>query len=403
MNENVELSVVIPVYNAEGYLERCINSIIEQTYKNWELILVDDGSADGSLDICKRYREADERIRVIHQENQGQNAARKVGLAATCGKWVSFIDSDDWIETDMYEHMLQIAGMYECDLITSGMFMDSAKQKKSTKRLDALEVGLYTNPEKDIFPVMLYDFRKQRAAIDGHLVNKLFRTEKMKVVLEKIDERMIVAEDSLALYMYCLLCKSIYVSHDCFYHYDMKEGTASNTKSEKLLHNTYVVYQNFMKVFKEYPNPYILIRQLKAFILYLESRNLKLLYDIDLNAQGDWKFGFAENVYDYRTVIYGAGSCGQALYHQFVSRGKENNIVAWVDRDGDKKSEECLYQIEYPAVLDTLSFDYVIIGVLDEKLANTITNDLVEIYGVAGEKILWDRVERNIPFSKVYF
>lgn len=402
-DKKVGVSVVVPVYNAEPYLDRCIKSLINQTYKNLEIILVDDGSTDGSLELCRQYEKIDKRITTIHQENSGQNAARKTGLFYSHGECVSFIDSDDWIESNMYESLLQIYMEYECDLITSGMYMDSANRNKSSKRYDTLEQGLYTDLEKDVFPVMLYDFNEQRAAIDGHLVNKIFKIEKMRDVLEKIEERITVAEDSLALYMYCLSCNSIYVSRDCFYHYDMREGTSSNTGDVKLLYNTYVVYQNFMKVFNEYKNPYILIRQLKPFILYLEARNLELIYNINLNAQGEWKFGFPEEVYDSKVVIYGAGICGQALYHQFIAKKKDKNIVAWVDKEGDRKSDDCLYQIDYPQVLDKLSFDYLLIAVLDKKVASTITTSLVENYGIRREKMLWEIVDGNIPFSKMYF
>ena len=385
-NNKIAVSIIVPVYNAEPYLERCINSLINQTYKKIEIILVDDGSTDGSLNICRQYEKEDARITVIHQENTGQNAARMKGLSYSQGECISFIDSDDWVESNMYECLLKLYEEYECDLVTSGMYVDYLNGKKSSTRYDLLEQGLYLDLEKDVFPVMLYDFKKQRAAIDGHLVNKLFKAEKIKEVFAKIDTRMIVAEDSFVLYMYCLLCNSMYISKECFYHYDMKPGTTSNTSDDRLLNNTYIVYQNFMKIFSKYKKPYVLIRQLKPFILYLESRNLELLYSINLNAQGQWRFGFSEEVYDFKIVIYGAGICGQALYHQFIASGKEQNIVAWVDKEGSKKSDECLYPIEYPQVLETKEFDYLLIAVVDEKLADNIAMKLVGEYGINREK-----------------
>jgi len=103
------ISVIVPVYNVEEFLPRCIESIICQTHENLEIILVDDGSPDKSGDICDDYAKRDNRIHVIHQKNAGVCTARNAGLDVAQGEWVSFIDSDDWIEPDMYERLLEAA------------------------------------------------------------------------------------------------------------------------------------------------------------------------------------------------------------------------------------------------------------------------------------------------------
>lgn len=102
-NTNSLISVIVPIYNAEQYLEKCIDSIINQTYTNFEIILVNDGSTDNSGSICDEYAKKDSRIRVIHKENGGLSSARNVGLDNANGEYVSFVDSDDWIEQDMLE------------------------------------------------------------------------------------------------------------------------------------------------------------------------------------------------------------------------------------------------------------------------------------------------------------
>ena len=103
----MKISVVVPVYNAEKYLQRCISSIQNQTYSDWEMILVDDGSLDGSLGICHQNAKADERIIVIHQINKGPGEARNVGIAATTGDYIVFVDSDDYIDKDYFELLSQ--------------------------------------------------------------------------------------------------------------------------------------------------------------------------------------------------------------------------------------------------------------------------------------------------------
>lgn len=105
---NPLISVIVPVYKAEAYLERCVNSIINQTYKNLEIILVDDGSPDRCGEMCDEFAKQDSRIRVIHKENGGQSSARNAALDIMTGDYVGFVDSDDWIELNMYEHLYNL-------------------------------------------------------------------------------------------------------------------------------------------------------------------------------------------------------------------------------------------------------------------------------------------------------
>ena len=97
MKNTPKVSIIVPVYNAEKYLHRCVDSILAQTFTDWELLLIDDGSPDRSGEICDGYAMKDARIRVIHKENGGVSSARNVGLDATKGKWVVFVDSSVWI------------------------------------------------------------------------------------------------------------------------------------------------------------------------------------------------------------------------------------------------------------------------------------------------------------------
>lgn len=102
-----KISVIIPVYNTEKYLKRCIDSVIGQTYTEWELILIDDGSTDGSGEICEEYRRQDPRIKVQHNSNRGPAASRRAGVAAACGSLVMFVDSDDWLDQNMLRVMYE--------------------------------------------------------------------------------------------------------------------------------------------------------------------------------------------------------------------------------------------------------------------------------------------------------
>lgn len=107
--EQPEISIIVPIYKAERYLKTCLDSIIAQTYKNLQIILVDDGSPDGCGGICDSYAARDQRIQVIHQPNGGVAAARNAGLSAATGDWIGWVDADDWIERDMFEYLLRNA------------------------------------------------------------------------------------------------------------------------------------------------------------------------------------------------------------------------------------------------------------------------------------------------------
>jgi len=113
------ISVIVPVYNVEPYLEKCLDSIVNQTYRDLEILVIDDGSTDDSGRICDEYRK-DERVKVFHTENQGLSCARNLGLDEAHGEWIGFVDSDDWIEPDMYEVLLKRALETGADVVECG-------------------------------------------------------------------------------------------------------------------------------------------------------------------------------------------------------------------------------------------------------------------------------------------
>ncbi len=130
-----QLSIIVPVYNVEKYLRRCVDSLLSQNYKDIEIILVDDGSTDSSGDICDEYQKKSDLIHVIHQKNQGLSGARNTGLEVAAGKYIGFVDSDDWVEPDFYTFMIQTAFNNKSDVV-SGTFqrIENAGQIKEIDR-----------------------------------------------------------------------------------------------------------------------------------------------------------------------------------------------------------------------------------------------------------------------------
>ena len=110
-----KISIIVPVYQAEKYISKCIESIVNQTYKNLEIILVDDGSTDRSGEICDEYGKKDNRIVVVHNKNKGVSVARNCGLDIATGDYITFVDSDDYIDLQMYSEMMKVVEKYSCD------------------------------------------------------------------------------------------------------------------------------------------------------------------------------------------------------------------------------------------------------------------------------------------------
>lgn len=130
------ISIIVPVYNVEPYLRKCLDSIIGQTYRDLEILVIDDGSTDQSGKICDEYAERDERIKVFHTENRGLSAARNLGLDEATGEWIGFVDSDDWIESDMYEVLLKKAEETGADVVECGWFKEWANITEEKRRYE---------------------------------------------------------------------------------------------------------------------------------------------------------------------------------------------------------------------------------------------------------------------------
>ena len=143
------LSVIVPVYNSEKYLHDCVESILAQTYSDFELLLVDDGSSDSSAQICDTYATRDDRIHVIHKSNEGQLSARRAGLQAATGTFVTCVDSDDVILPNMYDCLMTKLAQNDADIITSGFitYEDEAMTREKARTHDAAPAGIYRNGE----------------------------------------------------------------------------------------------------------------------------------------------------------------------------------------------------------------------------------------------------------------
>lgn len=234
-------SIIIPVYNVEAYLERCTNSILSDECKDLEIILVDDGSKDASGAICDRLAAENACIKVIHKPNGGLSSARNAGLSIASGKWVSFIDSDDWVDPNSYQVMKALLSKPENESVDIVKLGYKKILKESSKLfIPCIAPGLYEESavKEKILRLALGDCRISNSTIDtfvlsscAHLYNRDFLT---RTGVTFISEREIGSEDFLFIYSLYMRAASVLVTHLHWYNYDTREGSLTRRYREKL-------------------------------------------------------------------------------------------------------------------------------------------------------------------------
>lgn len=217
------ISVVVPVYNVEQYVDKCINSIINQTYRNIEVIIVDDGSTDGSSFICEKYSKEDSRIEIIHKDNGGLSDARNRGIEISKGKYITFIDSDDYVDTDYIEVLYNAIKKYEAD-----MSISTHKILFPNKTVNKYPFEEYISTKEDILDKLLYD-----EGIDTSVWGKLYKISLFKDIRFP---RGRLFEDAATTYKLIDKSNRIAVYSKPTYNYVIRENSISNVGfSEKKL------------------------------------------------------------------------------------------------------------------------------------------------------------------------
>lgn len=229
----VSLSIVVIIYKIEKYLRRCVDSILEQSYKDFELILVDDGSPDACPQICDEYERKDGRVKVIHQRNQGSVRARWNGLLKTTGEYIALLDGDDWIESNMYSHMMKLATEKNVDMVVVGYKEDAVTT--CIDRGNNIASGLYADEKMDeIYKKALYTGEFYEPGIIPALWNKLIRRKLFFDNYKPADSIIKMGEDAAVTYPMIARAKSIVIDNEFHpYHYCVIEGSMSRAYDER--------------------------------------------------------------------------------------------------------------------------------------------------------------------------
>lgn len=254
------ISIIIPAYNAEKYIEKCIQSIIHQDYRNLEIIIVNDGSIDKTREICEKFVNQDKRIRLINTENKGAGSARNTGIDVAKGEYISFIDSDDYICPDYYSRMYTMLREANAD-IAEGHY----------KRVKNYDEDVFTNTGKEqeytnIEKLLILYGNNEIEYINSVIVtNKLYRRELFKEVKFPVNR---IIDDEFIIYKLIYNSKKIISTSDIMYAYVQSEESVMRASfKEKRVHDTLDVYDEVYEFFKDKGNDELIE---KILIRYLE-------------------------------------------------------------------------------------------------------------------------------------
>lgn len=255
-----KISVIVPVYNVEKYLPRCIDSILAQTFTDFELLLIDDGSKDKSGEICDEYAKKDNRIRVFHNTNNGASAARNWGLDKATGEYISFIDSDDWIENTFYYDFFPV-DKFNYDIYFQNYICHYADGTTECKDIKA-----FSAKNGEIGNAILYLMKEKKF---GWTWIKLFKSSIIAKHNIRFDKDISLHEDEIFTLQYCKHIKSLYIQNKSNYHY-------------------YIYTNSLTRRFKD-PITYIkislVLKEASSFIKaagidkYIKSRHLENLFN----------------------------------------------------------------------------------------------------------------------------
>lgn len=285
------LSIIVPVYNVEPYLSCCLDSILVQTFGDFEVLLIDDGSTDTSGAICDDYAKKDSRIRCFHKGNGGHMSARQAGFRQASGKYVAFVDSDDWIDPSMYQSMCATANKYDADVICCNY--TAVTPEKEIKRLDFCNPGFYNRQqlEEQIYPGMLFSGSFFHYGISPSLCTKLFRRSLFEKHLFQVPLSLKLGEDGLAVYSCLLEAASVCFLPEAFYYYRSCSSSLTHTMDFGRLAENHLLFATYDKLIDLAAHP-CMERQLLFYYTYQCLLTLPPVFHKELRSGHSFKKEF---------------------------------------------------------------------------------------------------------------
>lgn len=374
------VSVIVPIYNIEEYVGKCIESIVTQSYKNLEIILVDDGSKDNSGKICDQFAKEDSRIQVIHKENGGLVSARKAGLAIAEGEYIGFVDGDDYVEPLFFETLLNLIYQSESDFVHTGYIWEKNGKKAEILPVEEAIYDLH-NKKLELIEKNVLD----KFDISPSIWSKLFKCDFIKECYESVPDSQSQGEDLICLCICLLKGTKAALYRNALYHYNVRRGSLTNYINTSNVVAVTGCYNTLKMIFEEFDVYEVLKQSLeKHFLrrLMCVMKNIpSIAHSISL-----YSFNGIEELLGKRIVIYGAGNVGQDYYTQ-ISKCEKCNIVGWLDGNYN----QCNFnyrEVQGMDALDRLQYDVILIAVKRISMAMQIKSELIN-KGIEEDKIIW--------------
>lgn len=392
------VSIIVPVYNVKDYLEKCVNSILCQTLKEIEILLVDDGSTDGSDKICDSYATLDKRVNVIHKKNGGSTSARNAGLQVAKGEYIGFVDSDDWIEPEMYEVLLTRIEIDQSDVVISKKCYNHPKSEYTESI--SIPDGVYEKGNKTLLKNLIYSEDFCTRGITPNLCDKLFKKSILLKYQLQVDPRIKYGEDDVCVYSCLINADKITIVNQAFYHYRIREGSICHSTDDRYFERITYFYNELKKNFLKHSEASILLPQLNKYMLEFVLRGINKQFGFGFGTVIPFyipPYPLLEKYHVKTLILYGAGNVGQDYYKSFQMTGIYT-IVAWVDKQYKDYAKGGL-PVESVVSIQSKLYDAILIAVEHEDLAVQIKNSLVNL-GVREKIVLYQQPQSMVQILK---
>ncbi len=385
MEQNNKITVIVPIYNAENCLTKCVDSIKKQTHGDLQIILIDDGSTDGSLEISGRLAKTDSRIEVYHTENKGSVAARKYGLERAGGTYIGFVDADDYIEPEMFSELLHHLKKNDADFVHTGYVEETDGRELVVCEFEE-EVAEFGDISEKIRFIRKYLLKEAaRSLISPSLVTKLYKAELIKECFKHLPEEQQYGEDLLCLWRSILNSRRIALHRSAMYHYAVRTYSLSHVPYDEYMLKEVGLWHYLIKLTEEYKCLGALKKEMHGFfkrrmvsVLRADEKGhipIRRYYHKDM-----------EQLKGKTIALFGAGEVGQDYFAQ-ISSYQSCEIAAWADSNW----EDCRFDYAEVTEGSKTAFalcDLVLIAVRERQTAMDIKGHL-ENMGVSRDKIVW--------------
>lgn len=380
----IKISVIVPIYRIEKYLPKCIESLLEQSFTDFELLLIDDGSPDNCPQICDDYAKKDHRIKVIHKPNGGLLSARKAGLEAAKGTHIAYVDGDDWVDHFYLDTLYKLAIANDADLAVTGHFREFDGKIETVKPNNP---GFYDEAKiiSEILPNAIYNGEFCEHGMSTYVWNKLFKKELLEKVLFDVPNDIIMGEDAAITYSYLAISKRLAISKIPLYYYRQRhDSIVKSIENPKTEYYRLGLLMNFLKT--KLQNVLSKENLNKQISYYLYSQILVRSGGLTYNEKDNtWFNPFLNTTKGTKIVVYSSGSFGQ---HILSTNLKTNyfKIIEWIDVDYHdlKIGENTVNPI---SSIYNDDFEHLIIATINPSTHKSLKAEL-ELMGIDSSKIV---------------